>query len=94
MEVYGSTGNAITEGPDKLRVRHAQDHDESLTAVPSLDSPENDPLNYLNAVIAGRVLPRGDLSALDTNVIVVQILDAARESARSGRTVKLTRLAE
>jgi len=34
------------------------------------------------------------LSALDTNVIVMQILDAARESVRTGRTVRLTRVAD
>jgi predicted dehydrogenase len=33
-------------------------------------------------------------SALDTNVIVMQILDAARESARTGKTVRLTKLDE
>jgi hypothetical protein len=35
--------------------------------------------------------PRGDLTALDTNVVVMQILDAARESARTGKTVTLRR---
>ena len=38
--------------------------------------------------------PKGDLSGLDTNVIVMQILDAARESARTGKTVRLTKLDE
>ena len=36
----------------------------------------------------------GELSSLDTNVIVMQILDAARESARTGRTVRLSKLSE
>ena len=35
---------------------------------------------------------KGAPSALDTNVIVMQILDAARESARTGKTVRLTKL--
>jgi glucose-fructose oxidoreductase len=34
------------------------------------------------------------LTALDTNVIVMQILDAARESAKTGRSVKLSRLGD
>ena len=38
--------------------------------------------------------PKGDLTALDTNVIVMQILDAARESARTGKSVTLTRLGD
>ncbi len=37
---------------------------------------------------------RGGPSALDTNVVVMQILDAARESARTGKSVKLSKLGE
>ncbi len=39
-------------------------------------------------------MSKGELSSLDTNVVVMQILDAARESARTGRTVRLTKLEE
>jgi predicted dehydrogenase len=92
MEVYGATGYAITEGSDKLRLRLEHDRDERLITASPLRPPENDSLTYLAAVLAGRIQSKGDLSALDTNVIVMQILDAARESARSGRTVRLTRL--
>src|SRR3569833_209591 len=38
-------------------------------------------LGYLAAVLQGQVKDEGDLSALDTNVIVMQILDVARSSA-------------
>jgi hypothetical protein len=38
--------------------------------------------------------PKGDLTALDTNVVVMQILDAARESVRTGKTVRLTKVGE
>jgi predicted dehydrogenase len=94
MEVYGSTGYAITVGEDKLRIRHEHDNDERLIPVVRLNSPENDSLTYLNAVFTGEALSNGDLSALDTNIVVMQILDAARESARTGKTVRLTKLAE
>ena len=92
MEVYGATGYAITVGPDKLRLRLEHDNDERLITASPLTPPQNDSLTYLGAVLAGRVPSKGDLSALDTNVIVMQILDAARESARTGRTVRLHRL--
>jgi hypothetical protein len=49
-------------------------------------------LSYLAAVLRGQLEPKGDLTALDTNVIVMQILDAARESARTGKSVRLTKL--
>jgi predicted HTH transcriptional regulator len=61
---------------------------------PSLTLPEQDSLSYLAAVIRGQIHPKGDLSSLDTNMVVTQILDAARESAKTGKTVKLSRLGE
>jgi hypothetical protein len=42
----------------------------------------------LRAVWLGEVKPEG-LSSLETNVIVAEILDAARESAKSGKTMSL-----
>src|SRR5579863_7645000 len=89
MEVYGATGYAITVGPDKVRVRHQHDSEEQWVTPPALPEPESNSLSYLAAVLRGQVRDSGDLSALDTNVTVMQILDAARESARSGRSVRL-----
>lgn len=93
MEVYGSTGYAITVGPDKLRVRHEHDRDEQMPNVPALPQDQSNSLGYLAGVLRGQIRDTGDLSALDTNVMVMQILDAARESARTGRSVRLTSLA-
>ena len=90
MEVYGSTGYAITVGADKLRVRYQNERDENTTTAPSLNSNERDSLSYLTAVLRGTLQDKGDLSALDTNVTVMQILDAARESARTGQAVRLS----
>lgn len=92
MEVYGAKGYVITVGPDKLRMRTGNENDEKLSSAAALTPPENDSLNYLAAVLQIRVRPRSDLSSLDTNMIVMQILDAARESARTGRTVRLSPL--
>jgi predicted dehydrogenase len=94
MEVYGSTGYAITVGADKVRLRHEHDNDERLVSATGLNSPENDSLTYLAAVLSGKIQSKGDLSALDTNIVVMQILDAARESARTGRTVRLSKLGD
>jgi hypothetical protein len=41
-------------------------------------------------VARGKFKPYG-LSSLENNVIVIEILDAARESARTGRTITLQR---
>ena len=94
MEVYGATGYAITVAADQVRIRHEHDSAEQMTTAPSLPARERDSLAYLSAVLRGELVPKGDLTALDTNVIVMQILDAARESAKTGRSVKLTKLGD
>jgi hypothetical protein len=43
---------------------------------------------YLKRVVRGEIEPDG-LSALPNNMIVTEILDAARRSARTGTTVRL-----
>jgi predicted dehydrogenase len=94
MEVYGATGYAITVAADQVRIRHEHDSQEQLETAGALPAQERDSLTYLTAVLRGQLKPKGDLSALDTNVIVMQILDAARESARTGKAVRLTRIGE
>ena len=94
MEVYGSTGYAITVGADKLRLRHEHDNDERLATAAPLSAPRDDSLHYLAAVLRGQARSQGDLSALDTNVIVMQILDAARQSANTGKTMRLNKLGD
>jgi predicted dehydrogenase len=94
MEVYGATGYAITVAADQLRVRHEHDASEQMTTPARLPPMERDSLSYLAAALRGQIAPKGDLSALDTNVVVMQILDAARESARTGKTVQLAKLEE
>lgn len=94
MEVYGAKGYAITVAADQVRLRLEKDTAERLVNAPPLLPPLDDSLDYLAAVLQGKLIPKGDLTALDINVTVMQILDAARESARTGRSVRLTKLPE
>jgi predicted dehydrogenase len=89
MEVYGSTGYVITVESTGLRVRHEHDSSEHTDTASPLPSAERDSLNYLTAVLKGRLDPKQDLTSLDTNVKVMRILDAAKESARTGQAVHL-----
>jgi glucose-fructose oxidoreductase len=92
MEVYGSAGYAITVAADHLRVRYrGQDVESQLTAAP-LQQPRRDSLHYLAAVLHGEIKPDGDLSSLETNMVVMQILDAALRSAQTGKTISLAPL--
>ncbi len=94
MEVYGETGYAITVGADRLRVRYAGEKAETMVTAPSAPVAESNSLDYLAGVLRGEIKPDGDPSSLVTNVVVVQILDAARKSAEIGKTVALTKLPE
>ena len=88
MEVYGQTGQVITVRRDDLRVRRAGDDQEKQVAAKPIPAPYDDELSYFRAVILDGA-KEDPLSALDTNVTVTEILDAARRSAAEGKTVRL-----
>jgi glucose-fructose oxidoreductase len=92
MEVYGTDGYAITVGSDRLRVRYRGQTAESQTTAAPLAKAESNSLSYLAAVLHGNVDPDRDLSSLDTNMVVMQILDAGVRSAQTGRTVAIAAL--
>jgi len=87
FKVYGERGYAIATGGDSLRVRLPDGPEHAGTLAP-LPADEHDSISYLIAVTRGRLKPAG-LSSLENNMIVTEILTAARESARTGRTIKL-----
>jgi predicted dehydrogenase len=88
MEVYGQTGQLITVKRDNLRVQKQGEAQEQQIAAKPISSPYDDELSYLRAVILDGA-KEDALSSLETNVTVTEILDAARRSAREGKTVQL-----
>jgi len=89
MEVYGQSGYVLTVGRDGVRTRRPnEDKEEPQTTAPPLSAPYDDSLSYLRAVVVDGLKPEG-LSSLETNMIVVEILDAARRSALEGKTVRI-----
>ena len=88
MEVYGRTGYVITVRRDDTKVRRAGEKQDQLVTAQRLPSPYDDSLTYLRAVILDGLKP-DVLSSLETNIIVTEILDAARQSAATGKTVNL-----
>jgi predicted dehydrogenase len=89
MEVYGQKGYVITVQRDTVRVRRGgeESQEESVTAKP-LPPPYDNSLSYLRGVLVDGVQQDG-LSSLETNLTVTEILDAARRSAASGKTIRL-----
>ena len=90
MEVYGTGGELFTVAGKDIVTRYKGDKTESAARpAPALPQNESNSLDYLAAVLHGELKPDGDLSSLETNLVVVQILDAARESIKLGRTVQV-----
>jgi predicted dehydrogenase len=89
LDVYGESGYARAVGGSVLRVRRPGQAEEEAVTPAELPAEERDSLSYLTAVVRGRK-PSG-LSSLDNNLVVTDILEAARESARTGKTVRLSR---
>jgi len=73
-----------------LRVRLPGQAAEETVASPERKPEERDSIAYLTAVVRGKFKPYGP-SSLENNVVVVEILDAARESVRTGKTITLAR---
>ena len=94
MEVYGTKGYLVTEASSHARARYVGEKTESEISVPPLADGEQDSLDYLAGVLRGQIHPDGDLSSLKTNMVVMQILDAAHQSAKEGRTIDLKPLPE
>lgn len=88
MEVYGRTGSVITIASKEISVHmHHESQSATHTARP-IPAPYDDSLTYLRAVLLDGAKPDA-LSSLETNLIVTEILDAARRSAASGKTIQL-----
>ena len=94
IEVYGATGFAATASAEKLRVRYAGEKAETTLTAPPAPQAESNSLDYLAGVLRGEIKPDGDPSSLETNMVVMQILDAARKSAETGKTVSVAKLPE
>lgn len=87
MEIYGQSGQILVPRKDLLKVRAGNTPEAEKSPAP-LQGAQADPLSYLAALVRGEIKPTG-LSSLEVNMIVTEILDAARESARTGKRVDL-----
>jgi predicted dehydrogenase len=93
LEVYGTTGAIYADNRTQLRVRTAtakNEFSEKIFTMAEQSPIYNDPFAQFAAIIRNEIsLPRFDLSSLENNMLVVEILEAARESAEKGKTIRL-----
>ncbi len=91
MEVYGETGYIIAANNTSMRLRNKESNAErSLQVTLKEMGVYQDPFSYFADVIRSRIqIPKNGLYSLENNLMVVKILDAARESAKTGKTIIL-----
>lgn len=89
MEVYGERGYVIADR-EGSKVKSTHDKPEEFIVAPVLEKNQRDPFCYLAAVARGEIkISSTDLSALENNMVVMEILEAAKKSAREGKIVYL-----
>ena len=90
MEIYGVKGQILAQDRHKLLVRGMTADSAHEIDLDERTAPYDDPFAYFRAVIDGTVTPGPyDPSSLENNLLVVDILDAAKRSASTGETVRL-----
>lgn len=90
MELYGATGTVFTDNRTQMRIRLENDKAERKDSLKERAAPYDDPFAFFAALVRKEIkLPKYDLSSLENNMIVMEILEAAKESAKTGRVVKL-----
>ena len=91
MEIYGDSAAITALNANKMRFRNSKNGAEYEKTVTDKDiAVYTNPFSYLHAVLRGKekLEPFG-LYTLENNVMVNRILEAAKMSASSGKTVKL-----
>jgi predicted dehydrogenase len=91
MEVYGDKGYIFAPDAKTLQLRNSQKSGAQERKVTASDvKVYEDPFVYLAAVVRGKeTIPPYGVYSQENNLMVVRILEAARESARTGKTVEL-----
>ena len=93
MEIYGLDGVIYADNRHDLRIRLSEGYDgfaEESYKLEERKPPYNDPFVFFVAVIKNQIkLKPYDLSSLENNMIVMEILDAAIRSAKTKTTVEL-----
>ncbi|RMG74399.1 MAG: gfo/Idh/MocA family oxidoreductase [Bacteroidetes bacterium] len=86
--VYGRDGYCHALDRSRLEQR-LPDQAATTLQTEAIPRGQTEAFAYLAAVVRGEIDPAGSRSSLDNNLLVVQILDAARRSAAAGETISL-----
>ncbi|GAB5563518.1 MAG: Gfo/Idh/MocA family oxidoreductase [Winogradskyella sp.] len=93
MEIYGTDGLVYADNRHDLRLRISEGYDgydEEVMKLEERNAPYDDPFALLAAVVRDEItLDKFDLNSLENNMLVVEVLDAAKKSAETNKTIFL-----
>jgi predicted dehydrogenase len=87
MEVYGTHGYVFCRDGKAMEVLEDEDEGALIFEAEALPAGNHDPFAYLARVTSGDQVQSFSPSSLDNNLLVMQILEAAKVAAESGETV-------
>lgn len=90
MQLYGVTGELHADNRHRLRGVFDESGAQVHMMLDERKSPYHDPFVLFGSVIRQQItLPPYDLSSLENNMIVMEVLDAAIASAKNQKTITL-----
>ena len=93
LEIYGTNGQVICHDQARIELRTDDNAAARQLNPAQLVAPYDDPFAFLAAVVAEKVKPTAsNPSALANNLLVVEILDAAKQSASQRQSIALPAL--
>ncbi|RZK78036.1 MAG: Gfo/Idh/MocA family oxidoreductase [Pedobacter sp.] len=87
MEIFGQSGYIQAVNSNTLRTKINNSDKYTIGTAKPLAKAYSSHLDYLAAVLKDGVKPGKDLSSLENNLIVVRILEAAKQSAKEGKKI-------
>ncbi|MEO1010139.1 MAG: Gfo/Idh/MocA family oxidoreductase [Bacteroidota bacterium] len=91
MEVYGTTGYVICENGSDMQLMTGRKQESTALKAPALSKGIHDPFALLHEVLKkGYELDAYDVSSLENNILVMQILEVAKRSAAENKTISWT----
>ncbi|MDG2385714.1 MAG: Gfo/Idh/MocA family oxidoreductase [Pirellulaceae bacterium] len=93
IEIYCQHGFVHCLNSKQMRTMRPPSNEVMGQVAPPISAPHGDPFEYLAEVVRGTIQVKPtDLSSLQNNVTVVEILEAAKISADTSRTVRMDEL--
>lgn len=88
MELYGKTGFVFCKDGTNMQVKETEKKETINIAAPALPTDRNDPFIYFAKLIRGEIkMDANDLSSPGNNEIVMKILELAKRSSKTGKTI-------